>query len=337
MGEVPKFKEGDTISFFEVRTHITSGGFGSVYVVECTEDDELYAMKTEALASKRQTLQFEIQVLKKLQNSDKFPRYKIDGKEQNFHFLVMELLGPNLDMVMRNLPGYKFDKSYAPRLFVEMTDILEHFHAHGYVHRDIKPQNFVVRPHGPTPLCLIDYGISRLYKDTQSGQHIQARDHSAAIGSPLYSSPNSHEHADLSRRDDFYSLIYSLLEICGVSLPWKGAFQYDVARIKKEHPISQLCEPLGPQFVEIAQHIESLGFADAPNYNLIRQICNKNPDENSQPFQWMTVPAKNKKFMQFAQATGAPFDPTGFIYELAPHMVPKKSSKNSNGKKCCVY
>ena len=311
-------KKGDSIGFFELVSQIGEGGFGGVWMVKSTEDDKFYAMKMEPTSSKRQTLKFESQILKKLQSSDMFPKYVIDGTDNGNFYSVMELLGPNISSISQKMPDGHFAKEYMPKLTLRLLSILEQFHAKGYVHRDIKPQNFVVRLSGKSPICLIDFGISRIYVDA-GGNHIEARDHANAMGSSLYSSPNMHDHIELSRRDDLFSLIYSILDISGMPIPWRGIPTLsEVASLKKNNPISKLCEPLGEGFVEIAKHIESLGYADAPNYALMKEAMNKAISETptEKEFQWMTQnPPENVKV-----APENNWDPCGFLLYMAPHL-----------------
>ena len=306
---------GDAIGFFELITQIGEGGFGGVWMVKSTEDDKFYAMKTEPNSSKRQTLRFESGILKKLQSSDMFPKFVIDGTEKDNFYCVMELLGPNLSQIAANMPENHFSTLYVNAIARRLFSIIEQFHAKGYVHRDIKPQNFVVRLEGKTPICLIDFGISKIYVDS-SGNHIDARDHANAMGSSLYSSPNVHDHMDLSRRDDLYSIIYTILDIFGLEIPWRGANTADVGTLKKNNPISKLVEPLGENFVNIAKHIESLGFSDAPNYKMIQENL-AGAQETPVEFEWMEA----KPRQQIKHNPNYNWDPTGFLQSLAPHLL----------------
>ena len=321
-------KKGDSIGFFTIEQKIADGGFGSVWMVKSTEDDQYYAMKTEPVTAKRHTLQFEVSILKKLQSNERFPRFSVDGKDGDLFYYVMELMGPNLEAIVRRLPGGKVAPQFVPTLAHELLVIMEAFHARGYVHRDIKPQNFVVRLAGPAPIALIDYGISKVYIDVKTKQLLQQKERGPAIGSPLYSSPNTHKHMDLSRRDDLYSLMYSILDLAGVELPWKGVtFQMDVIQKKLDHPLSQLLEALGPSFVEIGRHIESLEFADAPDYKLMRELCLRGAVPEQQLYQWMSVPPQDPNFEKAAKVLKNAYDPTGFLIEMAPFMIPEREGK----------
>jgi serine/threonine protein kinase len=233
----------------------------------------------------------------------------------------MELLGPSLAGIASRLPEGHFSLTYIPALTHEFLVILEQFHLKGYVHRDIKPANFVVRLRGRSPIVLIDFGCSKWYINANNGALLDQKDRGAAIGSPLYASPNSHAHQDLCRKDDLYSLMYSILDLSGFRLPWKGSnFGMDVAKSKLDNPLSALLAQIGPNFVEIGKHIEGLGFTSAPDYGLMKELCLRGVQPAPFAFEWMAIPPQNPKLTRIAERMKNDFDPTGFLLDLAPHL-----------------
>ena len=223
-------------------------------------------------------------------------------------------------MITKNLPGEFYDSKYLAKLTDEMLYCIEALHKHGYVHRDIKPQNFVVRLDGKVGICLVDFGISKLYKG-QNGKHIDPKQHSNGIGSPIYASVNSHNQMDLSRRDDLISLLYSILSISRYRLPWQYIQGIDeIGKLKNQNKLSDLCKPLGSGFVEFAKHIESLGYTDNPDYSLLHKELAKHFNNDLPPYQWMTIDINGTK-------NGGSNDPTGFLLNLAPYI---KSEQNKS-------
>ena len=313
-----------SISYFQILSTIGEGGFGSVYLVRSTENQKIYALKTEPLNSKRKTLEFEITILKQLQNCKHFPKYLIDGQEDDHRFLVMELCGPNLTSISQFMPHKYFQLEYLPKLCDEMLSCIEEFHSKGFVHRDIKPQNFVVRLNGNPVICLIDYGISKRYIDKATGKHLNARDHVQIMGTPLFASPYTHDRMDLSRRDDLYSLLYSMCYISETGLPWGGQDTIEqMGEMKHKYPLDILLIPLGEAFVEIGKHVESLQYSDTPNYALMHQILRKSIT-TEKPFQWMalnpTLSPKKSKEIPLEN------DPTGFLVENCPFLQISKEN-----------
>lgn len=316
-------ERGTEIAYFKLIQPIGAGGFGSIWKVQSTEDDQFYAMKLEPITSKRKSLQFEASIMKKL-NTDCFPRYITEGTDKDHNFLTMELLGPNLGRIAQELPEQHFGTEFIPRMFCEMLKILEHFHSAGYVHRDIKPENFVVRFDGKKPICLIDYGVSRLYRNPD-GTHLEPRQRAATPGSQLYASINCHSMTELSRRDDLISLLYTIMVLAGIHLPWSGqnCAKTEVAELKRTHTATSLIAPLGEPFVGIARHIEGLEYVDTPNYKGMIQTIESSYPKTTVPFQWMNMASSFAP----SPAFGA-FDPTGFLHQLAPYSMNASSTEN---------
>jgi serine/threonine protein kinase len=233
----------------------------------------------------------------------------------------MELLGPSLANVAARLPQGHFSLPFIPSLTYELLVVLEQFHLKGYVHRDIKPANFVVRLQGKSPIVLIDFGCSKLYLDVKTGTLLEQKERGAAIGSPLYASPNAHGHQDLCRKDDLYSLMYTIIDLAGLRLPWRGVtFSMDLQREKVDNPLSTLLEQIGPSFAEMGKHIEGLQFETAPNYRLLKELCLKDVEKPPVPFEWMGAQPQNGKFTAAASKLRSNFDPTGFGLEQAPYL-----------------
>jgi len=94
--------------------------------------------------------------------------------------------------------------------------ILEAIHKWWVVHRDIKPNNFMLRG---KELFIIDFGLATFYLNDE-GEHISGSSESI-VGSPKYASYYIHDGCVSSRRDDLISLGYMYITLCGESsLPW---------------------------------------------------------------------------------------------------------------------
>lgn len=314
----------DTVSYYKIQCVINHGGFGSVYLVGTEEN--LYCMKVEPKTSKRKTLNFETKILRRVQNSSNFPKFISNGSTYDFEFLVMEALGPNLKEIKENLPKGRFSKRFVGRLFVEMLDCIKVFHSYGYIHRDIKPQNFCCRLKGDLPLCCIDFGVSKLYMDDR-GRIIPDENTRTNVGTPLFSSPNTLRKVKLSRRDDLISLVYSIIELSGFDLPWKRCNNlYDIHTLKMKYRLPELCRPLGSNFVAIGKYISELDVDTQPNYSYIRKLA---MEGSVRDFEWMnTYPKEEVPFIKENN-----FDPTGFLAALCPHLVKKDKDKD---KKCFI-
>jgi serine/threonine protein kinase len=161
-------------------------------------------------------------------------------------------------------------------------------HKRGFIHRDIKPGNFLIRPTHRNPLVLIDFGLSRRYISKKTGLHRPAREDPGYIGTTRYASLHAHEEMELSRRDDLISWFYSLIEIVEGQTPWPGSANREkTIRMKRRMGAEELCRHLPKQFITIWRLINALEYEDEPDYRQIKQLI-----ANS----WSDVPLKYRKY-----------------------------------------
>ncbi|VFQ81989.1 unnamed protein product [Cuscuta campestris] len=108
---------------------------------------------------------------------------------------------------------------------VESLSILEKLHAKGYVHGDVKPENFLLgQPSTPEEkkLFLVDLGLATKWKDNSRGHVKYDQRPDMFRGTVRYASVHAHLGRTASRRDDLESLAYTLVFLHRGRLPWQG-------------------------------------------------------------------------------------------------------------------
>eukprot|EP01116_Phalansterium_solitarium_P006661 TRINITY_DN19002_c0_g1_i1.p1 TRINITY_DN19002_c0_g1~~TRINITY_DN19002_c0_g1_i1.p1 ORF type:complete len:591 (+),score=173.25 TRINITY_DN19002_c0_g1_i1:252-2024(+) len=259
---------------WKIVKKIGQGAFGEIYQSKNILTNEMVAMKVERVDSKKQVLKLEVTVLKKLQDCPYVCRFITCGRFNDYNYMVMELLGDNLSELRRRMPDGKFSLATTLKLGQHMLLAIEAVHELGYLHRDVKPSNFAIglAPGKRRTTFIIDFGLSRRFL-LGTGEVRPARESSGFRGTARYASINSHLCKDLSRRDDLWSLLYLLIEFARGSLPWRKLKDKDkIGETKIQFNNADLVADLPSEFLLFMQHLQSLQYADRPDYSYMKGL-----------------------------------------------------------------
>ncbi|MEH1998372.1 MAG: serine/threonine-protein kinase [Nostoc sp.] len=191
---------------YRVLKQLGQGGFGNTFEVDECGKTKVLKVLTENNPKAIELFQQEAKVLSQL-NSAGIPKVEPDGyfsvlpKNSSvlLHCLAMEKIeGVNLEqwMEFRNYQG--ISEAQALNWLKQLVEILALVHAHQYFHRDIKPQNIMLRPNGQ--LVLIDFGAVRQVTTT-----ILAGNSHTRIFSQGYSPPEQQNGYSV-QQSDFFAL-----------------------------------------------------------------------------------------------------------------------------------
>ncbi len=158
------------------------------------------------------------------------------ARHGDFNYIAMEYLGGGAllarDGTARAVP-------FALRVTREIALALNYAHAKGFVHRDVKPDNILLREDGSS--ALTDFGIARAADSatrmTRTG---------AVIGTPHYMSPEQARGRTVDGRADLYSLGVVLYELLIGRVPYNADDSLAVGIMHITQPIPVLPEHLAP-------------------------------------------------------------------------------------------
>ncbi|KAF3693494.1 Casein kinase I isoform alpha [Channa argus] len=264
---------------YKLVRKIGSGSFGDIYLAINITNGEEVAVKLESQKARHPQLLYESKLYKILQGGVGIPHIRWYGQEKDYNVLVMDLLGPSLEDLF-NFCSRRFTMKTVLMLADQMISRIEYVHTKNFIHRDIKPDNFLMGiGRHCNKLFLIDFGLAKKYRDNRTRQHIPYREDKNLTGTARYASINAHLGIEQSRRDDMESLGYVLMYFNRTSLPWQGLKaatkkqKYEkISEKKMSTPVEVLCKGFPAEFAMYLNYCRGLRFEEAPDYMYLRQL-----------------------------------------------------------------
>lgn len=235
------------------------GGMGTVYLAEDSELDRLVAIKVlntpEITADLHKRMVREAQIIARLEHPGIVPVHDVgtlpDGR---IYYAMKYVRGSRLDEYA--VPGAALRDRL--RKFQAVCDAVAFAHAHGVIHRDLKPQNIMIGSFGE--VLVLDWGVAKIRNDPRSAAAFQTME-GTVIGTQRYMSPEQArgEIDQLDERSDIYALgavLYFLLHglkvgkaaqaICSKAMAHAKESRYasvselsaDVGRLLDAEPVS---------------------------------------------------------------------------------------------------
>lgn len=261
---------------YQLLEEIGSGSFSKIYKVKDTYTNNCYAMKIEKKPTRVEATDAdqpstfslivrEANLHSRLFDLECIPKMRWFGQDQLCYYMVLPLLTGTFSNVVFQLDC---PTQYAAWVEVahQMLHAVQALHEHGYLHRDIKPDNFMFDQEGK--IFLIDLGLCKKYL-TPTGQHVPYKRRSAEtiLGTANYISVNVHHGHEPSRRDDVESICYVLWKIGG-GLDWGTHSDEDWATICEKKTALLHHPGIPAALLRLLQRTRNLHYFDTPCYDM---------------------------------------------------------------------
>ena len=210
------------------------GSFGNIFLACNERTREKVAIKTEPVSSEIKTLKYEMQIYQVVGGLPGFLKVKWFGMYNELYYLVLPLMGKSLGQC-----SLFFSLEQINEIGIKIIKILQTFHENGFIHRDVKPDNFLFDI-SFEHLYIIDFGIAKQYKNQKEERILEN-----FIGCWDYASLRACSLIEQSRRDDLESISFILDFLKTGEKPFK----------EKTSLYLEYCR--------------NLSFTETPNYNIL--------------------------------------------------------------------
>lgn len=244
---------GKRLGLYEVVAPLGEGGMAAVYKAYQPSMNRYVALKIlpRQLASDPQFVgrfQQEAKVLAKLQHPHILPIFDFghaDGGAVNggYTYIVMPFIESGT--LTDSLKGKPLPLPQIRRLISQIGEALDYAHAHGLIHRDVKPSNVLMDGRGN---CLLsDFGLAKMVEGSA-----KFTDTGGILGTPVYMSPEQGQGLPLDKRSDVYSLGVMLYEMATGKPPFDAdtPIAIVVKHIQAPLPLPRHLNPDLPEAVE---------------------------------------------------------------------------------------
>ncbi|MDQ3750260.1 MAG: protein kinase [Acidobacteriota bacterium] len=242
--ETKSLKADSLLGHYRIVKKLGAGGMGEVFLAQDTKLDRKVALKIlppefAADADRMNRFVREAKSASALNHPNIIIIHEI-GESEGTHFIATEFIdGTTLSEYAKNKP-FKF-KSVL-EIAIQIASALDEAHSAGIVHRDIKPDNVMIRSNGLVKI--LDFGIAKLSGSTsqpsldeEAATAIKSTSPGMIFGTANYMSPEQAKGKEVDARTDIFSFGVVLYEMISGKLPFEGETAMEmIGAILKDEP-----------------------------------------------------------------------------------------------------
>jgi len=211
---------GQELESYRIEKLLGAGGMGEVYLARDLKLGRMVALKVLPLhfvvdADRLSRFQREARALSSLNHPNLVTIYEV-GEARGLHFIAMELVEGKTLSSLRDKLSLKELLSIA----AQVAEALGAAHQSGIIHRDVKPDNVMVRPDGYAKV--LDFGLVKLAEVEPTAGAAAQTQLGMAMGTLAYMSPEQASGEPVDHRTDIWSLGVVLYELATGQKPFTG-------------------------------------------------------------------------------------------------------------------
>jgi len=237
---------------YVVKRELGQGGMGAVFLARhrtAGHDVAIKVISSKYIADVDALSRFEreARLMARIRHPNIVHQYELRRLQGGHVALVMQYVrGESLIAILRRRGKLRFDE--CSQILRDIGLALEHAHANGIIHRDVKPHNILIDADKGSAL-LSDFGIA---KATQGDSEVTAT--GTAIGTPAYMAPEQIDNSAVDGRADLYSLGVVGWELLSGKRAWEGESLFGIIYKQKHTDLAPLTllRPDAPQRLLLA-------------------------------------------------------------------------------------
>ena len=275
----PTLKPGEEVGHYDVIRQLGKGGMGEVYLAldrSLGREIALKVLPADYLTRDRvQRFHQEARAASALNHPNIVTIYEISQIEGR-HFIATEFIDG--ETLRQRLHRGQLTVIEALQIAIQVAEALAAAHRAGIVHRDVKPENIMLRTDGYVKV--LDFGLAKLVGQSESTTEAGAVDSfdissGLVMGTVKYMSPEQARAAEVDSRSDIFSLSVVLYEMVVGRTPFEGQTARDlVASIQQDDPapLSQYSPQLPNELQQVIS--KALRKEKEDRYQTIRELLN---------------------------------------------------------------